>query len=120
MFRQIKSAIIWTYIYRFRKLLLKFLVVLILVIFIEYLYQDVIEYLNISKNVSLIPYILFFKWIILLIFFIYILFSVRKIFVKKSDNKAENKKVSEKKMSRKDLALTAEQIIENKIRKRNK
>lgn len=120
MFRQIKSALIWTYIYRFRKLLLKIFIALLLFVFIEFIYRDIVEYLRLSHNVAILPYVLIAKWALYLLIAFFIFFSVYKTFGKKSDNKGKIEKKSDKKMSKKELALTAEQIIRQKIGKKRK
>lgn len=120
MFRQIKSAIIWTYIYRFRKLLLKVFVALLFFVIIEFIYRDIMEYLRLSHNISLLPYILFIKWALYMLIVLFTIFIFYKTFSRKGDNKEKSEKKSDKKMSKKELALTAEQIIQQKIGKKRR
>lgn len=116
MFRQIKSAIIWTYIYRFRVLLIKIFIAFILILTIEFIYRDVMEFLQISHQVEFLIYALLIKWLLFFSVIFYIGWSLYQSFKKQEyKKKCSNKQVKETKEK---IALTAEQLIQQKIKKK--
>lgn len=81
MIKGIKSAIFWTFIYKFRKRLALILTLIFLVLISQFIYADVVEYLKLTKQEDIIGYALFAKWILSIscIFFaVYILFGLSK------------------------------------------
>lgn len=81
MIKGIKSAIFWTFIYKFRKRLALILMLIFLVLISQFIYTDVVEYLKLTKQEDIIGYALFAKWILSIscIFFaVYILFGLSK------------------------------------------
>ena len=110
MFKQIQSAIIWTYIYKFRKFLLQILVVIVLFFFVEYFYRDIVEYLTISGHKDKIFYLLLAKWAIFMLLISFL--SVRLYTILKKTKKPPNPR----KLSKKEIAKLAQQIIEAKKR----
>ncbi|ANE33832.1 putative membrane protein [Campylobacter hyointestinalis subsp. lawsonii CCUG 27631] len=81
MIKGIKSAIFWTFIYKFRKRLALILMLIFLVLISQFIYADVVEYLKLTKQEDIIGYALFAKWILSIscIFFaVYILFGLSK------------------------------------------
>ncbi len=123
MFRQIKSAIIWSYIWRFRSLLAKILIAILIVAILEFIYSDVVEYLRLIDNVKYLWIALLVKWILILLIIFYIGYSVWKIGYfkdKKNPLKADNKKKLSQKpeiLSKKDIRELAQKIIEQKAKK---
>ncbi|MRJ03154.1 MAG: hypothetical protein GXO19_02140 [Epsilonproteobacteria bacterium] len=75
MFRQVKSALFWYYIYKFRRRIALILTLLLLLLLSEYIYSDVVEYLKIRNKTEWLDLILPMKWIIIFatIFFIFYL-----------------------------------------------
>lgn len=81
MIKGIKSAIFWTFIYKFRKRLVLILMLIFLVLISQFIYADVVEYLKLTKQEDIIGYALFAKWVLSIscIFFaVYILFGLSK------------------------------------------
>ncbi|RAZ44869.1 hypothetical protein [Campylobacter hyointestinalis] len=81
MIKGIKSAIFWTFIYKFRKRLVLILMLIFLVLISQFIYADIVEYLKLTKQEDIIGYALFAKWILSIscIFFaVYILFGLSK------------------------------------------
>ena len=115
MFRQIKSAIIWSYIYRFRSLLAKILVAIILIAVLEFVYKDIVEYLHLTNNVEYLWIALIFKWISILAILVFIGFSVLSLKTNKVCKKKHTKTVEpKKKMSKKEIRDLAQKIIRSK------
>ncbi len=118
MFRQIKSAIIWAYIWRFRKLLFKLAIIALLIFIIQYFYADVVEYLRYSHRENKIFEALLLKWgaiVALLVIAIYFIAQALKKEPAKIMQK--DKKVTiPKKLSKKEIRQRAQEIIESKSR----
>ncbi|KAB0614240.1 hypothetical protein [Campylobacter hyointestinalis] len=86
MIKGIKSAIFWTFIYKFRKRLALILMLIFLVLISQFIYTDVVEYLKLTKQEDIIGYALFAKWILsisCISFVVYILFGLSKQRVQK-------------------------------------
>ncbi len=117
MFRQLKSAIIWTYIYRYRAFLLKVLVLLILAGIVEFIYRDMVEYLQLAKKVAYLSYLLAMKWALFLLALLYLVWSWKRL-AKRSDKKLKKsvsvQKEKNRKLSKKEISSLAQQIIEQK------
>ncbi len=120
MFRQIKSAIIWAYIYRFRILLFKILIAFVIALIIEYVYRDIIEFLQVSKQIEFLLYILVVKWLLLLAIVLYLFFSIYQVFKKQKDEHTMKHNKKKEILHKKQLPLTAEQIIQQKLKQRKR
>ncbi|SMC09644.1 hypothetical protein [Nitratiruptor tergarcus] len=118
MFRQLKSAIIWTYVYRYRSLLFKTVVILLLLILIEFIYRDIVQYLQMAKKIEYMPYILFGKWSLFFGALLYLIMNTKKSLKKseKMQKSDENKKHKSKqqKLTKKEIAALAQDLIEKK------
>lgn len=66
MFRQVKSFVFWTLLYRFRRRLTLVAVLLALVLMSQWIYADVLEYLKITQQTEYLHYILPLKWSIVI------------------------------------------------------
>ncbi len=89
MFKQVKSALIWFYLFKFRKKISLILALLLLVVFAQSIYADVVSYLQISGKIDLLIYVLIAKWALILAS----LFSAIRIFLsffKKSQLSAQD------------------------------
>ena len=73
MFKQIKSALLWYYLYKFRKRVILIVFLLIIVFFANAIYGDVIEYLKLKNKLDFLEIALISKWLIIIF---NILFSV--------------------------------------------
>lgn len=66
MFRQVKSAIFWTLVYKFRKRLTIVALLLSVVLLSQWIYADVIEYLKLTDKLEYLHLLLPIKWIVIL------------------------------------------------------
>lgn len=66
MFRQFKSAVIWFYLIKFRRKLSLIALLIFLILFSNSIYGDVINYLKITQQLSLLKYVLIAKWVLIL------------------------------------------------------
>ena len=65
MFRQAKSAFIWYHLYKFRRTFLLIAFLLTIVLFSQWIYSDVVEYLQLRKKLEYLDVILPIKWAII-------------------------------------------------------
>lgn len=65
MVRQVRSLILWTLIYRFRRRLTIVAVLLSMVLLSQWIYGDIVEYLRLSEKVAYLSYVLAGKWIVI-------------------------------------------------------
>lgn len=65
MFKQVKSALIWYHLYKFRKTVISVVILLAIVLFMQWIYSDVVEYLKLREKLELLDVILPLKWAII-------------------------------------------------------
>ena len=97
MFRQAKSAFIWYHLYKFRRTFVLIAFLLSIVLFSQWIYSDIVEYLQLRKHLEYLDYILPIKWAIILFnitLSIYLFFSLFK-------NNIDKKNVKDEKSDRK-------------------
>ena len=126
MFKQMKSALFWYYLYKFRKRAIFIFFLLLVALFSGFIYGDVVEYLKLTQNIEYLKYVLVLKWFIIIfnsllsIYLILTLFknseiqeksSVKKdkVETKNSFNQRETELLHKKKLINK-----AENIIKNR------
>lgn len=66
MFKQIKSALFWYYLYKFRKKVILIAFLLILAISTNAIYSDVVEYLTLKEKLEFLEIALISKWVIII------------------------------------------------------
>ncbi len=97
MFRQIKSAFIWIYLYKFRNLVFKIFVILIGVMLVFFIYEDVVEYLKLINQLSLIPFVIIIKWGLIFAGLLYIVKSIIDLAEDEEAEEEERRKEEEEK-----------------------
>jgi len=65
MFRQAKSAFIWYHLYKFRKTVIVIILLLSVVVFSQWIYSDVVEYLTLREKLEYLDILLPIKWTII-------------------------------------------------------
>ena len=96
MFKQVKSAVFWYYLFKFRKRVTLVALLLIIALFANIIYGDVIEYLKLKDKLQYLEIALISKWVIIifnLVFSIYLLLTMFK-----NEEKIEEKKVKKEKV----------------------
>lgn len=105
MFRQVKSAIFWYYLYKFRKRVMIISALLIIAVFANSIYTDIVEYLTLKEKLEYLELALVIKWLIIFsnilisIYLILTLFKrkdIDKLPVKKKKEKRENNTIKDK------------------------
>ena len=93
MFRQVKSALFWYYLYKFRRKILMITFLLIVALFANAIYSDVVQYLTLKNKLEYLEIALALKWIIIvlnILLSVYIFLTFFKI--KKDEEKKEKEK----------------------------
>lgn len=125
MFKQVKSALFWYYLYKFRKRAIFIFFLLLVALFSGFIYGDVVEYLKLTQNIEYLKYVLALKWFIIIfnsllsIYLILTLFKNSEIQEKSSvkKDKVETKNSFTQRetelLHKKKLINKAENIIKN-------
>lgn len=126
MFKQMKSALFWYYLYKFRKRAIFIFFLLLMALFSGFIYGDVVEYLKLTQNIEYLKYVLALKWFIIIfnsllsIYLILTLFKNSEIQEKSSvkKDKVETKNSFTQRetelLHKKKLINKAENIIKNR------
>lgn len=126
MFKQMKSALFWYYLYKFRKRAIFIFFLLLVALFSGFIYGDVVEYLKLTQNIEYLKYVLALKWFIIIfnsllsIYLILTLFKNSEIQEKSSvkKDKVETKNSFTQRetelLHKKELINKAENIIKNR------
>ena len=126
MFKQVKSALFWYYLYKFRKRAIFIFFLLLVALFSGFIYGDVVEYLKLTQNIEYLKYVLALKWFIIIfnsllsIYLILTLFknseNQEKSCVKKDKVETKNSFTQRETelLHKKKLINKAENIIKNK------
>lgn len=121
MFKQIKSAIFWTLVYKFRKRLVIVGLLISTVLLSQWIYSDIVEYLELTQQTQYLNYILPIKWIV--IFFniaisIYLIATIFKPETNKKVSKEEKKPKKEdiQKVNSNELSQREKSFLNKKLR----
>lgn len=124
MFKQVKSALFWYYLYKFRKKVLIIIFLLLLAIFSNAIYSDIVEYLTLKEKLEYLEIALISKWIIIIFSLMYSIYSILSIFRlsknEKSDNVEKNRNndiiVKEKKTSNSKFTKREEKFLKKELK----
>lgn len=89
MFRQAKSAFIWYHLYKFRRTLVLVALLLSVVLFSQWIYSDVVEYLRLRDRLQYLDFILPIKWSIIFFNIGLSLYLILSLFKSDKDEKGE-------------------------------
>ncbi len=126
MFKQMKSALFWYYLYKFRKRAIFIFFLLLVALFSGFIYGDVVEYLKLTQNIEYLKYVLILKWFIIIFNSLLSIYLILTLF-KNSENQEKSSVKKEKfetknsftqreteLLHKKKLINKAENIIKNK------
>jgi amino acid permease len=127
MFKQVKSAFFWYYLFKFRRRVILIVLLLIIALFANAIYSDVVEYLKLKDKLAFLEMALISKWLIIIfniVFSVYLLltmFKKEEVNTKKDskkDFKKEQKRESkqEEKKEEKFTAREKEFLYKKKLR----
>ena len=126
MFKQVKSALFWYYLYKFRKRAIFIFFLLLVALFSGFIYGDVVEYLKLTQNIEYLKYVLVLKWSIIIfnsLLSIYLILTLFKNSENQEKSSVKKDKVETKNsftqretelLHKKKLINKAENIIKNK------
>jgi len=116
MFKQVKSALFWYYLIKFRKRIVLIVLLLIIALFANSIYADVVQYLTLKKKLEFLEIVLISKWVIIIfniVFSIYLLLTMfNKEDEKEKISKKKEVKTKEKEKDKKDIFSSNEKFTE--------
>ena len=95
MFKQVKSAIFWYYLYKFRKRVVLIFLLLIVALFSNAIYSDVIEYLKLKEKLQYLEIALISKWLIIIFSLVFSIYLILTMFKKEEIEEEKKAKKSE-------------------------
>ena len=115
MFRQVKSAFFWYYLYKFRRRVILIALLLLIALFSNAIHSDVVEYLKLKDKLDFLELVLISKWLIIIFNIIFSIYLLLTMFKKQDEevSKKENKKEE-------NLKTKASKTQENKKNKKEK
>jgi len=99
MFRQVKSAFFWYYLYKFRKRVMIISALLIIAVFANSIYTDIVEYLTLKEKLEYLELALVIKWLIIFSNILISIYLILTLFKRKDIDKPPVKKKKEKRQS---------------------
>ena len=95
MFKQVKSAIFWYYLYKFRKRVVLIFLLLIIALFSNAIYSDVVEYLKLKEKLQYLEIALISKWLIIIFSLVFSIYLILTMFKKEEIEEEKKIKKSE-------------------------
>lgn len=91
MFRQVKSALFWYYLYRFRRKVVLIVFLLLVAFFANAIYADIVEYLTLKEKLEYLEIALGVKWLIIIFNIVFSIYLLITLFKAENDDKNEEK-----------------------------
>lgn len=104
MFKQVKSALFWYYLFKFRKKVILIAFLLLIALFANAIYSDIIEYLTLKEKLEFLEIAIISKWLIIIFSIIYSIYLLIGLFkpgkndksIKKNENINKNNDIIQK------------------------
>ena len=109
MFKQVKSALFWYYLFKFRRRVILIVLLLIIALFANAIYGDVVEYLKLKDKLDFLEIALISKWAIIIfniVFSVYLLLTMFKKEESIEDKKPKKEKDIKSKETKKEEKFT--------------
>lgn len=90
MFKQVKSALFWYYLYKFRKRAIFIFFLLLVALFSGFIYGDVVEYLKLTQNIEYLKYVLALKWFIIIFNSLLSIYLILTLFKNSTNDEKSN------------------------------
>lgn len=120
MFKQMKSALFWYYLFKFRKRAIIIVLLLLIALFSNFIYADIVEYLKLKNRLQYLEIALILKWIIIIFNLTFSIYLILTLF-KKDDEFEEKEKNKPKKddikPSAKDFSQREKDLLHKKTLK---
>ncbi|MCG3657152.1 hypothetical protein ACOTWK_08500 [Aliarcobacter butzleri] len=120
MFKQVKSAVFWYYLYKFRKRVTLIILLLIIVLFANIIYADVVEYLKLKEKLEYLEIVLLSKWLIIIFNIGISIYLILTLFKKEEIGSSKKEKIVEKETIKKEKFTKREKEFLNKKNIRSK
>ena len=82
MFKQVKSALFWYYLFKFRRRVISIVLLLVIAFFANAIYGDVVEYLKLKDKLDFLEIALISKWVIIIFNIVFSIYLVLTVFKK--------------------------------------
>ena len=86
MFKQLKSALFWYYLYKFRRRFLLIFSLLLIALISNFIYSDIVEILKIKEKTQYLEIALLIKWFIILFSIILSFYLILTLFKKDQED----------------------------------
>ncbi|QKF67917.1 putative membrane protein [Arcobacter venerupis] len=96
MFKQVKSAFFWYYLFKFRRRVILIVLLLIIAFFANAIYGDVIEYLKLKDKLAYLEIALISKWVIIIFNIVFSVYLLLTMFKKEDNSDDKNLKKDKK------------------------
>lgn len=101
MFKQVKSALFWYYLYKFRRKVILISFLLLISFFANAIYADLIQYLTLKNKLEYLEIVLFFKWFIIIFNILFSIYIFLTFFKKTKDSQKNNLNKTQKRQKEK-------------------
>ncbi len=120
MFKQVKSAVFWYYLYKFRKRVTLIFLLLIIALFVNVIYADIVEYLKLKEKLEYLEIALISKWLIIIFNIGISIYLILTLFKKEETGSSKKEKIVEKETIKKEKFTQREKEFLNKKNIRSK
>ena len=120
MFKQVKSAVFWYYLYKFRKRVTLIFLLLIIALFANVIYADIVEYLKLKEKLEYLEIALLSKWLIIIFNIGISIYLILTLFKKEESGNVKKEKIVEKETIKKEKFTQREKEFLNKKNIRSK
>lgn len=120
MFKQVKSAVFWYYLYKFRKRVTLICLLLIIALFANVIYADIVEYLKLKEKLEYLEIALISKWLIIIFNIGISIYLILTLFKKEETGSSKKEKIVEKETIKKEKFTQREKEFLNKKNIRSK
>ena len=120
MFKQVKSAVFWYYLYKFRKRVTLIFLLLIIALFANVIYADIVEYLKLKEKLEYLEIALLSKWLIIIFNIGISIYLILTLFKKEEIGSRKKEKIVEKETIKKEKFTQREKEFLNKKNIRSK
>ncbi|MCT7910021.1 hypothetical protein N5915_10685 [Arcobacter lacus] len=120
MFKQVKSAVFWYYLYKFRKRVTLIILLLIIALFANVIYADIVEYLKLKEKLEYLEIALLSKWLIIIFNIGISIYLILTLFKKEETVNSKKEKIVEKETIKKEKFTQREKEFLNKKTIRSK
>ena len=101
MFKQVKSALFWFYLFKFRRRVILIVLLLVVALFANAIYGDVIEYLKLKDRLEFLEIALISKWTVIIFNIVFSIYLILTIF-KKEEKEQKNVEIKKEIIQKED------------------